>query len=634
MADSPWIYIAPAPDGLWLPPSARGLPEPPPVDLERALPEELRPAPRFVPIGDVGQEEKQFGEDLIWITPTASDLGVPGETIDDLYDLIRPLPFESVMRILSVIAAELHHHPRDRERQLALIGEMYVPDLLGPIESYLAEHENAVVVDPRHVATLQRLMVTSAEGPETGDPSEGDVGAIVRALFVIAEVLPHGDPGGDAEDVDWDGWARFTVQSGLWHENPYLGDGLARMWAQYVVIPWEMSDHHAACPIDEWMHHDHGLTIADQLGLAFGLGVGVGALDDDLSLSDRFRRLILPGHFGETAFAEREEEAIKLIAADRAELRALLSGGTPFQLAWDHSALERKPFLQLADGSLLLHSPRALFAWMTRGVHYRALDAGSDPERRQGKRWLDYSGALGEEMVLRLVRRSHPEGGGVAQTAVHGEVTFTGSSGEERSPDIAITSEPAVALIEVCSGRFSLRARSTDDEVKLREEIEKKDRGQGSEVLQRCDDFLAGHYSYSGTGEIDTAYPVVVLAGDGIIQTPMLWGWLRTVVDGLDPIDTRIRRPVVLDLADLEQMLVRVEAGDSFISQLERFLASPMSELPLHSWLSTEGATMGRPRLMKEMLTDASTAGAAVLFPGSERLAAMRKQAEDPSGPA
>ena len=121
-----------------------------------------------------------------------------------------------------------------------------------------------------------------------------------------------------------------------------------------------------------------------------------------------------------------------------------------------------------------------------------------------------------------------------------------------------------------------------------------------------------------------TIWPIVVLAGDTVPPTPVLWDWLRQELNGRIDVnaDPRIRRPLVIDLDDLEPLLALVEQGESLFGLLGRFLASNLSEFPMRNWIAREFTLTGegRPRYVVEQWKLAGTAGGSVLYPGSEKL--------------
>jgi hypothetical protein len=112
---------------------------------------------------------------------------------------------------------------------------------------------------------------------------------------------------------------------------------------------------------------------------------------------------------------ELADRLARSISATREEYRRAFSasGQTAAHIGWDHTPFELQPFLRGENGSLLLLSPRALHAWMTRGIYFRMMeaargreDAGSTEDSRV-ERFTRFCGPLAEHYVLNLAKRSY-----------------------------------------------------------------------------------------------------------------------------------------------------------------------------------------------------------------------------------
>lgn len=629
--DPPTIYVAQDPRGLWLPPSVRGLPQVRDPRLQRSLPRELRPEPRFQAVQrGVSDDEVPEGQDFLYAAPTPADLDLPDPKLEDAVDLLSEVPFLPAMQALSVLSAAVYHAHTNLDSQRHLASAFYSGEIREKVLAFLNGERHRLAFDPRQITALQRLVVRHAADIDPGHGSDTThQWWLAAALLAVAGALPDAEPPDvpEHDPADMEAWSRYLVQVGLYYERPWIAETMARAWSQYVTVADDLRDRPTSCPIDEWLREDLGFTLAGQVAVGLAYGHGSGAFDPTLSIEERAGRRPGSGFLAGTAMAEREKDAVHLISADRDELLALFEQqDDPMHLAWDHTAFEAKPFLRAPDGRLVLHSPAALMSWMTRGVHYRALDAANRRRdakgRKAGSRWLGYAGALGEESVRRLLFGSIPEGAHVP-AYVYGEIEFRGLGGRQDSPDAAIQSGPDLALIEVYSGRFSREARASGDTEPMRKALRRATVGKLKEVLDRADDVLEGRLVYPDTPAAPkTIWPVIVHAGDSVAPTPMLWSWLREDMEGRIGADPRIRQPVIMDLDDLEPLLGLVERGNSIFNLLGRFLASNLAELPLCNWLARDFGMSEplRPAYVDEQWTLAARAGAAVLYPHSERL--------------
>ncbi len=304
-----------------------------------------------------------------------------------------------------------------------------------------------------------------------------------------------------------------------------------------------------------------------------------------------------------------EEAGLALISATREQLQDALRarGERPEQIAWDHSVLESYPLVCLPGERYRLFSPRALVSWMTRGMHYRLLEAAGTglndrDARRERGRFLTFAGALGEQYVLRLVRNSLRHAVAADAVRVQGEVEFYAGRDRRDSPDVAIVSLPDLVLIEVYSGRMSLEARTHANPAALEEFVRRAVSDKLAELEDRIDDVLAGHLGYEDF-DLSIArhiWPVLVLAGDSIPAEPLLWGQLRSSCPECFNEDSRVRRPIICDLDDLELLLALAEGGEHLPDLMSRFLRSGSEELPVRNWISRVYGHERRPTYVDE----------------------------------
>jgi hypothetical protein len=605
------------------------------AELAALVPAELRPPHEFRAVrrwSATGPPELEPGTDFVWIAPTLPDLDLPAVDLDEAIALASKLPFLPAMRVLSALSAAVYHASERHEVQLGL-ARVFYGEVFGPkVEEFLIAGENRLAFDPRHIATLQRLLVAHARDD---DPPEGlsriEQSLLAGALLAAGTSTPHYDPPEPVEgqEADWAAWTRYTTQIALYYDAPWVAEAVARAWSNYVAVANDLRDHHRSCPAEQWMVEDYGVGLAAQVGAGLAYAAGSGAFDPEMTIEQRGKTRPGAGFLAQTALAEYEAAVVSAISADRAELaRAFkMAGEEPLQIGWDHTAFESKPFLREPNGNLVLVSPFALVSWLTRGIHFRVLDAGrqrADPRRPQktlSGRWLDYAGALGEESVRRLLDASMAKGR-LVPTTLHGELSYAAGKGNQLSPDAAVETWPDISLLEVYSGRFSRVARSEDPE-QLLDALQRGVIAKLVEVRSRARDLLSGLYCYEGSvAPPKHVWPVLVLAGDSVGISPMLWGWIRQQLPDLEE-DPRIARPVIVDLDDLEPLVALVERGESFIGLIKRFLSSSLAEFPLRNWLHLELSTPGdlRPRYVREQWRDGARAGAGQLYPDSVRLA-------------
>ena len=453
------------------------------------------------------------------------------------------------------------------------------------------------------------------------EPSRGLTAAEVQsvgvALLALASVLPTPDPPAPRDDTppDWRAWTSFFAQSAAWYHEPHILEAIARTYTAFAEIASapELSGHPARSEVDERLRAVYGLDLTEQLGAGLACAAISRAVDPDIDL--RARPHIEPGFLSNGLLADKEPEVIGLVSASREQLRAglLAAGDTAHHIGWDHSVLERYPFVRLPDGRMRLTSPRALVAWMTRGLHYRLLDAAGTglppgPGRQARGRFLTFAGALGEDYVRRLAAASLRQAVKAGAVRVHGEVEFHVGKHRRDSPDLAVDAATDLILMEVYSGRMSLAARTGADPSVMEAFVDRSTAGKLLELADRIRDVLAGDLRYEGMElrNVRRIFPVLTLAGDTIAQTPLVWGHLRDTAPRAFIDDPRVQPPMICDLDDLEPLLALAEEGHHFPDLLAAFLQSEDAEFSPRNWVAHVYGLDRRPRYVREQYLAAS----------------------------
>jgi hypothetical protein len=578
-------------------------------------------------------------DDMVMCPPTPEELGLPSATLGDVIELVSELPFELAMLALSRLAAELHHHPHDRDYHLLLAAELYRGQVWPRFEAFVRSSPTHLGFDPRHVAALQRLVVLHAASDPPTDRSltAAEIRRLGGALLGVASALPGGEPPArDPETAeDWAAWARYTTLIGAWHHEPDTVEAFARAHSWYVDVhgdPEFTPKAKQRCDVDAWMLETYGLTVGEQLAGGLACAAITLALDSDATWQQRLRH-IEPGFLRHSALADKETKLFELIAASRDELAELIEKpkDDPARIAWDHTVFEQRPLLRAADGRLLLMSPRGLLSWMTRGIHQRALAAAQKrphPKKKDetmARIYLGYAPLLGEESVRRLIRRSLETQVRSGIVRVHGEHDYKIGKEPRRSPDAMLDYGADIVAVEIFSGRISREARSTLDETLLRQALDRATTDKLNELADRLRELLAGELIYPDHDLAATRriWPVLVLAGDPILQTPALWHYLRHTAPEAFIDDPRVRRPTIANLDDLEPLLALVQEEGFLLPELLRdIMASPFSQLPPRNWLHATFGGIKRPaRYVEEQASAAVRLAGRLHFPDSKRLA-------------
>jgi hypothetical protein len=258
---------------------------------------------------------------------------------------------------------------------------------------------------------------------------------------------------------------------------------------------------------------------------------------------------------------------------------------------------------------------------MTRGLHYRLLDAagnglsGREAHEARGL-FLTFAGALGEDYVRRVVAASLRHAEAARAVRVYGEVEYHVGRDRHDSPDLALDAGPDLVLVEVYSGRMSLQARTDANSEALADFVQRAVGDKLVELADRTRDLLAEYLRYDQVdlSAVRRVWPVLVLAGDAIAPTPLLWGHLRATCERAFVADARVQRPVICDLDDLEVLLALAEEGSHLPELLASFLGSGAEEFPPRNWVGQAFGLERRPKFVEDQFIGANEQVRRALF--------------------
>ncbi len=542
-------------------------------------------------------------------------------TLDQIIALVREIPFEAGMTHLAPIAADVYHHPFDRDQQLKLARRVWRPQLAEPIADVVSASRSRLVFDERYITILQRLLIEHADDSDAAMTDEQQTLLTVLLLAVPValddDAPPVADPDRPSRD-ERDAWTYFTLQSGVYAERVDPMQAIARSRGLYIDALQDptLSIEIARCPFDDWMREDHeGAGLADQLAGGLALAAASGALDDDLSLEDRLTRHLGEGFLAQSNVSDEEARTLRSVSATRDELREAFAkeGTTPQHVAWDRVVFEQHPFLRTANGRLQLISPRALVSWFTDGLYYRGLDAANrrrhpNPSKAAAGKTLvhGYTSLIGrasEVYVRRVARQAHARPIEAGAVEVLPEREYRVGNNRKDSSDLYVVQPPEITAVEIYSGRLPRTARISADPEDMERATTKMVVDKLNELHRAIKDVLDGHVAIPGLEmtPVKRIWPVVLLTGHGLLTTPILWGLVR---DQLAPgafSDPRVGPPTLCDLDDFELLLGLVEKGETLPALLCRFHASPFAEMPPRNWLSDQfPGRVPRPSFVEE----------------------------------
>ncbi len=602
MPDEPQIFVpgwVQSTSGLLVPASVGRLPA---ATAYRGLPTELRPTVR--PIAFAGAPPSSLDHVSVFLDEAA--IGAHPTTLAGLREHLSKLPFEPAMNGIAQAAGKAFGLRGNTVEQLKLAREIYSDPIYARIEHFFAEHDDAELFSEQQVAVLARLVIEEAdEGDLAAGMSEAQRGLLTVAIIAAGSILEETATRAAENMRDATDWLAFFLQNGAYNSKPAPLGEFVRARQLFGVIARESQMRDERCPLDQWMSDDYRFTIEEQFTLGFALAAMSHAWDTDASAGMRagIRAQDFDDLLSRLGMTDRREEALRLISGDRATFAAefAAAGTDPAHIAWEVRPFMRRPFLRLADDSILLVSPRGMKAWLSDGFHYRLLDSAQNRSAADGKlsrRYTAYSGELLEKHVLRLARSAYgdrPLGGG----RVYGEQPY--GKADAKTSDVAIDLGLDLVLIEVSASRLRADRLILGTPEEFAEDLNRLLIGKMKQIDGCITAMISGVAQIpTGAPEIDLTrvqriWPVVLSAGT-ISQTEMLWDYVRARSTGILA-QAKVQPVTLLDPEDFEQLMGLAEAGHDLSAILAGKTAEPYRDLELAVYLNeAPGAPRERPR--------------------------------------
>lgn len=505
-------------------------------------------------------------------------LGLPVSSADDVAGMVRALGFERAILAIARLGAHVDAIDDDHDAQVALADLVFSePWLVARIRPLLADPSVRLFAEQPLFALTRMLVLHADDRPLQDDPAPGESLALERAILgatALTQAAATDIEGDTVED-----WLPFLTQNAAFNRSEPPLEALGRTLRLFVELPEldGLRDHRDQVSIDDWMREDHGLGLVGQLVAGLTVLFGTGVLDRDADLVGR-------STLGDTWLAETAAS----IGCEPARLATLMTAGRDWyrqrfaehdsttRAAWDRVPFEQRPLLALDGGALLLVSPRAIWSWVTDGLHFRALDAAR--RRSELPRYTRYMGALVERHVLEVLSDAHPAprppGGGV----VHAEQRY-GRGGGKRTPDVAIDLGEDLVLVEVVSGRFTVGTRVLGDPEAVRRDLEKLVLKKVRQLSLRVDDLLDGSARIPGVDPalVRRIWPVLVTHG-APGESEALWDHIDRHAGGALH-QARVRPLTLMGLSDVELLAGLVHSGRSVAQVLDMKTEGPYGRI-------------------------------------------------------
>lgn len=552
-----------------------------------ATPRPSAPANAVVLVG-----EPPSDLDGMMVAPDAEALNLPQLGFDDLQEVLREVPAEGACILLGGLAAAVWHIGFDRARHRELAEDLFDGrPVLANMLQFFAEDEQHLLFNEQHIYVLLRLVLQ--HGRDAGDAPLGDQGldALLTSLVSVGGLIQgSGTPDDDTRLIDWVPW---LTRMGAYFHRPNIGHEIARARALFSEIQDDTDREGPSwCDLQAWMEEDLA-PLDDQVTYGYAMAASTRAFDENVQAKERLRAVLplpdmLPG--------KAAEKLAKASSASVQEFRQMFAqdGDTVDHVIWDRAPFERRPFLRLHGGGVMLLSPRFLRSWMGEGIYYRLLDDAQRrrdpvrPDRKASKRFTEHHGVLIEEYVARAAQATHAVQQRAGVVRISREQRYTGRSGtEQKTPDLFLSYALDAVAIEVTGGRMTRRARVISDPAPMLEDLRRRVLEKLVELDDALMDILQGVADIPDLdrGVLRNVWPVVVVPSM-VLQTDGLWAHLRADAPQISTRHAALRPPTLLSLEDFERLLSVVETGQGFSALLAMRAGSEYAQMPVSRFLA------------------------------------------------
>ncbi len=590
----------------WLDPSS-GLWKPTTLDRAPVIPAPARlPTDLLPPRQPVALHKRPPSElDQMAVFADERAIGLPVSSIADVRAMAAAVPFEVAIRGIARITAAVYAFEWDSDGQLRLAEQIFgTGTVLDRLRAFVrSEQPHGRVFAEQNLMILQRLLIELARAGSLDTPLTEIEGQILsHAVLAVTAINTHLTEQAQAETPQLGDWLAFFIQNGAYNRSARPMGEMARaqdLFVRIARLPKLRASSHA-CPIDDWMVNDYGLTIDEQLALGFALSAMTQAWANDETAGSRcyIEAQNVDDLLVKLGWEDRREQALAAIAADRETFQRefVEFGNSLSDLAWEVRPFMRHPFLRTEEGGLLLLSPRALLSWLSEGFHYRLLRsaerrAGTD--RKLSRAYTAFAGELVEEYALELVRSVHPGQRPVGGGRVYGEQPYGqkrgNRNGASKTSDIAIDLGLDLVLIEISASRLRAETLRIGDMNSVTYDLERMVIKKIRQLDHCIHALVTGRATIPAQGpevnidRVERIWPVVVTAGN-LTQSRALWEHIRGNTRGTLT-QPKVQPLTLLDIDDLEALCGFIEHGHALPDMLAAKTAPAYRNLELAVWV-------------------------------------------------
>ncbi len=533
---------------------------------------------------------------------TENGLGLRALGKDGVVEVMSLLPSELTLMNLAVILKRVARSRQDAGAHLELAREIYgdapVMDALG---RFCAE-EGRVVFSEQGLTALMAQAVIHCRPDSHHEFTADEWRAFQRVLLGAAGLLAGETDLGEPSQGEADAWLAYMTQNLLFNSTANFGSSLARTWRLFGELAIEQRQWDT--PLDfAAVLEATGLTIQEQLALAFGLYAVIGGENDNDLIA------ILPDGWRDVCErvnpTRSPDELIQHIAATPAQMRTELTSDAAKrfdpELRWASVPFIERPFLRLEDDRILLVSPRGIERWPVDGMHYRLLRAASNLDPRNGaQHFTSFAGELTEVATTEMVEDAH-ERAAEEHLGIGRVMRAQPLAGGGESADILVLANGDVVLLEVSSSRITAQTRLTGSLDALRRDLEKVVVKRVKQLDRTVNALLNDQVSQIAANSVKRIFPLIASV-EPMRWTPMLHAYLLREVPGL--LRQRGVQPLqFLELEDLEA-LMSVLGPPSLAELVDRKIREAGSDADVQQWFNDSplAPQPTRPAIVVEQL--------------------------------
>lgn len=504
-------------------------------------------------------------------------------TAEDLITRISRIPFEPAMYLLSSIQKAIGFGRTDPSLHRQLMYEIYLNGLISAAgERFLRENERAAIFSEQQLFALQRLLVLHASDEETDALTpEQDIDLRLALFYTPGTVLTLDDDleTAEPESIDDERWVRYFIGNGGFAAHGWLKHDVARARRIYEVIA---NSNHAKkrdeanyCPLAEWLQNGYRMSLTELQ--AFGFVIYAGSHTNQ---QDGGPLAVMPDYFASTAFADRVEDGFSAFAADRAWYRTEFerSSENPRRAAFETAPFLRRPGLRLANGSVLVTSPRAIESWLSStGTYYRLFDLARGKNSATRKKFTRFNGTLQEIYVRHLAHVAYPDperrlGVGL----VYGEHEYGKGKQTLKTSDVIIDLGLDLVFLEVTAKRLTEKTLVEADADSVRNDLRMMIVDKMKQLGRVISDVYAEptRLPQVRLEYVERVWPIVV-AADGVFHNPTVWAYTQkeaghSLQFDRETVNATVEPIVMVDLDEVEILFGLVRSGVSLVELLDR----------------------------------------------------------------